>query len=211
MKTRLEAMKKSGLSLAVFALISVVLVATTNHFTLDKIKSNNAMMLLEALNEIIPADVYDNDLAASKVTLQPSKTGFTKPLSIYFAEKNKALINAVFEVTTIKGYSGNITILVGINTNDYSISSVRVVQHKETPGLGDKMEIEKSNWVVDFNGRSLNNPEPSRWHVKKDGGDFDQFTGATITPRAIVNLIKSTLLYAQDNLTMIYAKTKQSQ
>jgi electron transport complex protein RnfG len=107
----------------------------------------------------------------------------------------------------LKGYSGAITLLLGINAKDKSIKGLRVVQHHETPGLGDKMETRKSNWVRGFNGKSLGNPDIEQWQVKKDGGDFDQFTGATITPRAIVNAARSTLLYAQENMDSLF-KTK---
>ena len=91
--------------------------------------------------------------------------------------------------------------LIGINTKDQSLAGVRVVRHTETPGLGDKIEIKKSDWIKIFDGKSLENPKLSGWFVKKDGGEFDQFTGATITPRAIVNTTKSVLLYAKDHLT----------
>ncbi len=204
MKRHIEAMKKSGISLAIFALISVLLVATTNSLTKPKILENQARMLLQALNEVLPASHYDNDLAASKIVLSPQKTGFTKETPVYLARKQGKPIAAIFEVTTLKGYSGAITLLIGIHSNSHTISGVRVVKHKETPGLGDKMETQKSDWVLSFNQKSLDNPDLSGWKVKKDGGDFDQFTGATITPRAIVNAVRSTLLFAQNNMQSLF-------
>ena len=211
MKKHFEAMKKAGLSLAFFAFISVLFVATTNYLTANKIAENNAMMLLQALNEVAAEDSYDNDLIKSKVILKPVGSGFFRDTPVYLATKNGKPVTAIFEVTTLKGYSGAIILLVSINAQNKSITGVRVVQHKETPGLGDKMETRKSNWVMDFNGKSLINPEPSHWLVKKDGGDFDQFTGATITPRAIVNVVKSTLLYAQDNMNALFELSAKSQ
>ena len=211
MKKHFEAMQKAGLSLALFALISVIFVATTNRLTANKIAENQAMMLLKALNEVAPVSSYDNDLVASKVILKAKGTGFTRDTPVYLATKNNIPATAIFEVTTLNGYSGAITLLVGVNAQQKNISGVRVIQHKETPGLGDKMETRKSNWVMDFNGKSLINPELDDWQVKKDGGKFDQFTGATITPRAIVNAIKSTLLYAQGNIDALFqinAKSK---
>ena len=130
---------------------------------------------------------------------------------MYLATKNNTPITAIFEVTTLNGYSGAITLLVGVNAKQKNVSGLRVVNHKETPGLGDKMETRKSNWVMDFNGKSLANPELNDWQVKKDGGYFDQFTGATITPRAIVNVVKSTLLYAQDNIDALFQINAKSQ
>jgi electron transport complex protein RnfG len=204
MKRHFTAMRKAGLSLAFFALISVIFVAVTNHLTKDKIIENEAMLLMLALNEIVSTDRYDNDLASSKIILKSQDTGFAKDTPVYLATLNGAPSTAIFEVTTLKGYSGAITMLVGINASDQTLSGIRIVKHKETPGLGDKMETRKSNWVFAFNGKSLNNPNTNGWQVKKDGGNFDQFTGATITPRAIVNIIKTTLIYAQSNMTKLF-------
>lgn len=197
-------MKKAGSSLAFFAFISVVLVATTNSLTKHKIEENQAKMLLKALNEIAPENSYDNDLANSKIVITPSENGFSRDTPVYLATMKGQPVTAIFEVTTLKGYSGTITLLLGINAKDKSVKGLRVVQHHETPGLGDKMETRKSNWVLGFNGKSLGNPDIEQWQVKKDGGDFDQFTGATITPRAIVNAARSTLLYAQENMDTLF-------
>jgi len=204
MRRHFIAMQKAGLSLAFFALLSVLLVAVTNSLTKDKIIENQAMMLLAALNEVVPAHRYDNDLASSKIILTAQDTGFINDTPVYLATLNGTPSTAIFEVTTFKGYSGAITILIGINASDQTLSGVRIVKHKETPGLGDKMETRKSNWVLAFDGKSLNNPSMNDWQVKKDGGNFDQFTGATITPRAIVNAIKSTLIYAQSNMNTLF-------
>jgi len=209
MRRHFIAMQKAGLSLAFFALISVVLVSLTNNLTKDKIIENQAMMLLQALNEVIPADRYDNDLTKSKILLQASDTGFATDTPVYLATLKGKPATAIFEVTTLKGYSGAIKVLIGINADDHKIAGVRIVDHKETPGLGDKMETRKSNWVLAFNGKSLDTNDLQGWQVKKDGGDFDQFTGATITPRAIVNAIKSTLIYAQDNMQKIFQAGKK--
>ena len=208
--THSSAMKKAGLSLALFAFISVFFVAITDKLTANKIAENQAAMLLRALNEIALEDSYDNDLIASKAILSRAGSGFVSNTPVYLATKAGKPATAIFEVTTNKGYSGAITLLVGVNAMDKTVTGVRVVKHKETPGLGDKMEIaktppNKTPWVFDFNNKSLTNPELSAWNVKKDNGDFDQFTGATITPRAIVNVVKSTLLYAQDNMDALFS------
>lgn len=215
--TRSSAMKKAGISLAIFAFISVFFVAITDHLTANKIAENQAAMLLKALNEIVSEDSYDNDLIASKTILNKTDgktdnqtdSDFMSNTPVYLATKAKQAATAIFEVTTNKGYSGAITLLVGVSASQKTVTGVRVVKHKETPGLGDKMEIpktpqNKTPWVYDFDGKSLSNPELSGWNVKKDNGDFDQFTGATITPRAIVNVVKSTLLYAQDNMDALF-------
>lgn len=218
--TNASAMKKAGLSLAVFAFISVFFVAITDKLTSDRIAENQTVMLLKALNEVAPKDSYDNDLVASKVVINKSGSnkvgsGFMSNTPVYFATKADQAATAIFEVTTNKGYSGAITLLIGISASQQTVTGVRVVKHKETPGLGDKMEIRKTPanktpWVLGFNKKSLSNPQLSNWNVKKDGGDFDQFTGATITPRAIVNAVKSTLLYAQENMDALFALKTQS-
>ncbi len=205
MKKHLEAMKKAGLSLAIFAFISVLLVATTDKLTHNKILENQRLFLLNSLNQVVSRDQYDNDLLKSKIVLSARETGFPRDTPLYFATKNGRLVTAIFEITSLSGYSGAINMLVGINaTQPLSISGVRVLEHTETPGLGDKVETAKSDWILSFSDKSLQNPPLSKWAVKKDGGDFDQFTGATITPRAIVNAVRSTLLYAQDNLMKHY-------
>lgn len=205
MKKHLEAMKKAGLSLAIFAFISVLLVATTDKLTHNKILENQRLFLLNSLNQVVSRDQYDNDLLKSKILLSTRETGFPRDTPLYFATKNGRLVTAIFEITSLSGYSGAINMLVGINaTQPLSISGVRVLEHTETPGLGDKVETAKSDWILSFSDKSLQNPPLSKWAVKKDGGDFDQFTGATITPRAIVNAVRSTLLYAQDNLMKHY-------
>jgi len=208
------AMKKAGLSLALFAFISVLLVAVTDKLTANKIAQNQKKMLLKALNEIAPKESYDNDLIASRIIINRTRSkevnlNFMNNTPVYLATKDEQPATAIFEVTSNKGYSGAITLLVGVNANNKTVTGVRVVKHKETPGLGDKMEINKTPknkapWVYDFNQKSLSNPELSQWNVKKDGGNFDQFTGATITPRAIVNAVKSTLLYAQENMDALF-------
>ena len=204
MKKHFEAMRKAGFSLALFAFISVLLVSVTNKLTQQKILDNQSSMLLSALNEIVPKSGYDNDLIQSKTILPAQETGFANDIPLYLATKNGQAATAIFEVTTLKGYSGAITLLIGINAKDQNISGVRIVKHKETPGLGDKIETRKSDWVYTFNNKSLGNPAINDWQVKKDGGQFDQFTGATITPRAIVNAVRSTLLYVHKNNNKVF-------
>lgn len=211
MKKHFTAMKKAGMSLGFFALISVLLVSITNQLTKQTIIDNQAKMLLLALNEVVSESEYDNDLINSKSLLLAKDTGFPRDTPIYIATKNGSPATIIFEVTTLKGYSGAITLLIGIDATSQELKGVRVVKHKETPGLGDKMETRKSDWVYAFNGKSLNNLSINSWNVKKDGGEFDQFTGATITPRAIVNAVKSTLLYVQKNINTLFTHTDKAE
>jgi len=107
-------------------------------------------------------------------------------------------VAAIIPAITQDGYSGAISMIIGINF-DGTVAGVRVVEHRETPGLGDKIDLKKSDWILGFNGKSLLNPQQSDWKVKKEGGDFDQFTGATITPRAVVNQILKSLQYFEND------------
>lgn len=208
MSRLITAMRKSGTLLAFFAFVGVVVVSASNLLTRDQIEENKRMMLLEKLNEVLDHNLYANDLVANSIVLSRQETGLPADATIYLArDKQSAPVAAVFRVTTLQGYSGAITILAGVSYADQSITGVRVIEHKETPGLGDKVETSKSNWILDFVGKSLRNPTEDLWLVKRDGGQFDQFTGATITPRAVVGLIKSTLLYARTNMTHLFDGT----
>lgn len=204
-RNSIEAMKKSGLSLAFFACVSVIFVVGTYYLVRTQIAKNDEMMLLKSINQIIASDRYDNDLVETTILLKAIESGLENDARVFLARKGDVPIASVFEITTLRGY-GVITMLIGINTIDQSLAGVRVVRHTETPGLGDKIEIKKSDWIKVFDGKSLENPKLTGWFVKKDGGEFDQFTGATITPRAIVNTTKSVLLYAKDHLAELNQK-----
>ena len=195
----LEAMQKSALSLAFFAFVSAIFVVGTHNLVQHRIATNDKMLLLKNINQIIPATRYDNNLVETQFLLKAQQSGLENDALVFLANKQGKPVTTIFEITTLRGY-GVITLLIGINAKDQTLAGVRVVRHTETPGLGDKIEIKKSDWILGFDGKSLQNPSPSGWFVKKDGGVFDQFTGATITPRAVVNTVKSVLLYAKDHL-----------
>ncbi len=185
----------SGLILGFFAVIGTALVGITHHSTAEKIADNERLALLRKLNQILPKDKYDNDLLHTTITIDAdNRLGQDKPSKIYIARQQGEVSAMIFPVIAPKGYSGKIKMLVGINI-DGTLAGIRVVSHKETPGLGDAMEVEKSNWVFGFNGKSLHHPEEKNWKVKRDGGVFDQFTGATITPRAVVQAVHLSLIY----------------
>jgi electron transport complex protein RnfG len=115
---------------------------------------------------------------------------------VFTAKQGANSVARIYEVTSLQGYSGPISLLIGVDALDNSLRGVRVISHKETPGLGDKIETNKADWILQFSGKSLSDPEESQWKVRKDGGAFDQFTGATITPRAVVNAVRETLKLA---------------
>lgn len=185
----------SGLILGLFAVIGTALVGITHEATREKIEFNEKQALLHKLNQILPHDKYDNDLLSTTIEIAAdNRIGQKKPSTVYIARQQNDISAMIFSVIAPKGYSGEIKILVGINI-DGSLSGVRVTSHKETPGLGDAVEVERSNWVLDFTGKSLTSPQEKNWKVKRDGGVFDQFTGATITPRAVVQAVQLCLIY----------------
>ncbi|MGB2102442.1 MAG: electron transport complex subunit RsxG [Porticoccaceae bacterium] len=192
-----QSMGKNSLLLAVFALITAVILASTDRLTEDRIAESERLAAQKALFEIIPVERHNNDLL---MDIQPipekywSTLGLESGGDIHIARLDGEPVAAIIPSITPEGYSGDIAMIVGVNF-DGSIAGVRVVEHRETPGLGDKVDLRKSDWILSFNGKSLSNPKPDAWNVKKEKGDFDQFTGATITPRAVIHQIAKTLEY----------------
>ena len=163
-----------------------------NLATRDAIEHRRAEDLLASLSQVIPSAIHDNDLLADPVILPRASGGTT---TVYRALRGHAVTGVAFRVTG-QGYGGAIELILGINTRG-EILGARVLAHAETPGLGDKIDIARDDWILGFDGLSLGNPTPERWAVKKDGGYFDQFTGATITPRATVAAVKRGLAFFQ--------------
>ena len=194
----------SGAFLWIFAVAGTSLVALTEYSTRQSIVENEREVLLRNLHALLPRDRLDNDIAADTLELPPSPLlGSDTASIVYRARLGGEPVAAIFNSIAPNGYSGKIHLLVGIYSNG-SLAGVRVIKHAETPGLGDAVEIRKSPWIRSFDGKSLDNPGPSGWRVKRDGGEFDQFTGATITPRAVIAAVRNTLLYYQQNADMIF-------
>jgi len=186
----------AGITLGVFALVGVLLLGSVQWLTKDAIAENARLRNLLQLNEILPASAYDNDLLGSKLANNTRVDGLASEISYYTAYKGAVEMAKIYAVTSLEGYSGAIGLLVGVSSQDQRLIGVRVTSHKETPGLGDKIETNKADWILQFAGNSLDEPALKQWKVKKDGGVFDQFTGATITPRAVVNALRETLKLA---------------
>lgn len=185
----------NGLILAAFALATAATLAGTWLLTDQRIQDAKKRAAEKALLEIIPQSRHDNDMLTDTLITTASQQqalGLKAPAQIHIARNAEEVVAYIYPAIAPDGYSGDIDMIIGINA-DGSIAGVRVLAHKETPGLGDKIDLKKSTWILSFNNRSLLNPEPEGWAVKKDGGEFDQFTGATITPRAVVNRVKQTL------------------
>ena len=194
----------SALALAIFAIAGTFLVSYTFDNTVDRIKENQRLALLKSIHVLIPSTAHDNDIFTDIIKVQnKALLGSKKPVNIYRARKNNEPIAVIINSIAPDGYNGNIELLVAINYNG-SLTGVRVSHHKETPGLGDAIEERRSDWITKFKNLSLTNPDKKGWAVKRDGGQFDQFTGATITPRAIVKAVYNTLRYYKTNRDTLY-------
>ena len=189
-----RSMLKNALVLGLFAIGTVGTVALLQQGTAERIANAEREAQVRALAEILPADSYDNHLLDNRIELNAPELGHRSPQSAYLALKGGEPSALILPVTAPDGYSGAIHLLVGIFA-DGRLAGVRVLSHKETPGLGDKIELAKSDWVRSFEGKSLTDPGEDGWAVKKDRGDFDQFAGATITPRAVVKAVHGALRY----------------
>lgn len=199
----------SGVFLWLFAVIGTTLVALTEYSTRAAIADNERALLLRNLYALLPAAELDNDIADDTLALPASLLLGTDEVSlVYRARRAGAPVAAVFNSIAPNGYNGRIHLLVGVYV-DGSLAGVRIVKHAETPGLGDAVELRKSPWVLGFDGKSLDEPTTPGWRVKRDGGEFDQFTGATITPRAVVRAVHNTLLYYRAHADMIFAEEQQ--
>jgi len=201
---------KSALSLGLVAILGTSLLAGVNQLTAERIAAQERRVVLDQLRQILASGRYDN-------ALQDDWFRFTdeayfpqgQQVIAYRARENGHPVAVILRFDAVDGYNGRIGLLVGIET-DGRVAGVRVTSHKETPGLGDAIEIEKSRWILAFDGTSLRSPPPDRWSVRRDGGVFDQFTGATITPRAVVKAVRLALEYHELNRQRLYDTPAQT-
>ena len=199
-----QAISRNMVILSVFAIGTAATLAITNELTIGKVECNKQAALMASLNEVMPHEQHDNDLLADRLTVSDPLLG-RNGHHVYRARLDGEPNGAVLEATAPDGYGGNIALIVGVDTQG-KVQGVRVVPpHNETPGLGDKIETKKSDWIYGFNGLSLGNPASEGWAVKKDGGQFDSFTGATITPRAVVGAVHRALQYFDANRDAVFS------
>ena len=189
----------SGLLLGLFAFATASLLALSDAATRGPIAERAAEDLRASLGQVLTAP-HDNDPAASTRSVTDAEEG---EVTVYVARENGAATGLDFQLGG-QGYSGEIGVIIGI-LPDGSLSGVRVLSHTETPGLGDKIEAAKSDWVEDFTGRSLTDPAEDDWKIRRDGGVFDQFSGASITPRAVVATVRRGLLFFERNRAALLA------
>ena len=189
----LETIRKNAVTLALFAVFTTGLTAVVNYVTKPTIAHQTALNQKNLLDQVVPVDLYDNQIQHECYLVTDPALGTTTPHHLYLARKGDTAVAAALETTAPDGYSGAIQMLVGADFHG-KVLGVRVIEHHETPGLGDKIELRISDWINSFNGKVVHGADDKAFAVKKDGGEFDQFTGATITPRAVVNATKRAAL-----------------
>lgn len=188
-----------------FAALASVLLVSGNLATRDAIAERQKEDLMASLNQVVPARMYSNDLLDNPLYVTDQND---REFRVYRGFLNSQVSALAWEISE-QGYAGEIRMIMGVDS-DGNILGVRVISHAETPGLGDKIEPAKDDWIIEFNGLSLGNPPTDQWKVSKDGGQFDAFSGATITPRAVVKGIKRGLVFFKDNRSKLLALPEEA-
>lgn len=192
-------------AMIIFSLVASAALSISYFLTKTPIEESDARAKRMFLNQVVPSNLYDNNLVKDTISVEPNPLiGNKKNIDIYRAKKNNQVIAVIIETIAPDGYSGEIKTLVGVDQKD-KILGVRVITHKETPGLGDYIEVDKSHWIKNFNLKSLDETGEKEWAVKKDGGDFDYVSGATITSRAVIKSTYKSLLYVKENKKRLFA------
>jgi len=186
---------KGALTLVIMSMLSAALLFAVNRFTAPRIADNLAAARLKSLRAVLSPGSYDNEPHLDVIdVLDPKLLGSDEPLPVYRARLGGKPVAAVLTVVAPNGFAGPIRLLVAIDM-DETITGVRVIEHSETPGLGDRIEPGKSDWIFRFTGRHGTDSPTGSWRLKRDGGDFDQITGATVTSRAVLNSVLNAVLY----------------
>jgi electron transport complex protein RnfG len=200
----------AALVLAIAAACAVGLVAVVNQFAEPRIAAVQRARRVAQLTAVMGSVTYDNDPLSDTVSLSdPELLGSSEPLVAHRVRRGGATIAVLVNTVAPDGYSGPIHLLVAVDPRG-RLLGVRVLEHRETPGLGDFIEERRSRWIHGFDGRALGNPPAAHWGVRKDGGDFDQFTGATITPRAVVRAVRDTLDFVARHRAELFTDDHQS-
>lgn len=204
-----KAIEKNAKLLALFAIACTTVIGSVHFITKDRIKSQEENKLITTLSHIIDKNSYNNDIYHDCIIVNnPFLSSETE--KVYLARNNNQPVAAAITTTAPDGYNGKINLIVALNV-DGSVSGVRTIKHQETPGLGDKIEIKKNQWINSFTGRKVLNEKDTRWAVRKDGGIFDQFTGATITPRAVIKAVHKTVLYFKSEQQQLFQQVANCQ
>lgn len=206
----LATIRRDAVGLALFAALTVGVVALTEWVTRDEIEAQRRLARERALLEILPAERFDNAILDDRVELADPRLGLDAPEPAYLARRDGEAFAALLPVVVPDGYAGPIRLVVGLR-RDGTVLGVRVLEHRETPGLGDAIEVRKSDWIRAFRGRSLGDPPAEGWTVERQGGAFDAMTGATITSAAVIRGVRRSLeWYRDDGRTRLFAPAETS-
>ena len=201
---------RTAVILFAFVVVFTALLAAAYTFTLPAIEAAAAEEKMKLIDEVLPRSAYDNDLLKDTLTLGPApELGLEAASTAYRARRGAQTVDLVFEAIAPDGYAGKIRLLIAL-APDGTLHGVRVVQHKETPGLGDYIEPKKDKnkarpWITQFDGLQPASSEAHDWQVKKDGGRFDAVAGATVTPRAVVKAVRKAALYVEAHRATLFA------
>ncbi len=199
----------TALTLLVFSVIGAGLLSGAFTLTRPTIELSEQAVKLALVAQTLPIGSFDNDLIRDAIPLPAhAQLGLKRGGKAYVARKQGAATAVVLEAVAPDGYAGEIRLLIGIQA-DGRVAGVRVTGHKETPGLGDYIEIARNPWIGQFTGKSLAAPVDAAWKVRKDGGAFDYLAGATITPRAVVKAVRKTLQYFEAHKAELLAPTPE--
>ena len=198
---------KTGVTLGIAACLAIAVIYTVYKFTENKIVETSQVTLQEQIQQLLKPGSYDNDPSQNRVYVNDAALGTAESKAIYRATLTGKPSGSVIEAVAPDGYSGDIHLLVGV-TYHGDVVGVRVTHHRETPGLGDDIEQRRSDWIMSFDNLKQGEMAANDWQVKKDGGQFDQFTGATITPRAVVSAVYRVVNWHNDNKVRLFAAAR---
>ncbi|MEE9335045.1 MAG: RnfABCDGE type electron transport complex subunit G [Granulosicoccaceae bacterium] len=185
-------LNQSGFRLSLGVATAVIVTALVFVITKQQRKQSSQLILSRQIGLLLPTGAYENNPATDRIQLNKTISSSLTLNSAYLYKSANTVRGAIFHVTTSQGYSGDIELLVALAQSKL-VHGVALVAHTETPGLGDKIELGRTDWLSQFTGLHTTSMPPSAWSVKKDGGAFDQITGATITPRAVINAVSDTI------------------
>lgn len=194
---------RTGLTLGLCVLAAITALTLAHNLTRNRIEEVRQQWMLQGLMDVLPTGPFDSDPLSSVQRITAPELGGNDAHAVYTVYRNQMPLGAVLSVVAPDGYNGDIHLLLGVSVNG-QITGVRVSEHRETPGLGDRIDFSRSDWVTHFNGQSLSSTSSSDWGVSKNGGRFDAFTGATITPRAVINAVYRALQWYADHQQELY-------
>jgi electron transport complex protein RnfG len=196
---------QTAVNLVFFAVIGTTILASTYFMTHDAIVKSEEAAKMKLIMQIVPSDLFDNDIIKDTLSIPASELlGTDETTTAYRARLKGEPTTVVLSAIAPDGYGGKISLILAVKTNG-ELAGVRVVTHNETPGLGDYIELPKSPWIKNFDGKSRAMYKDTDWQVKKDGGQFDYMAGATITPRAVVKAVHKALVYFDKNRDTLFA------